>query len=231
MRPLLGSQASETKRVSDTVKRVMLVDDHAIVRAGLRALIEGMTWLSVVGEAADGREALSQAEALQPDVILMDITMPVMNGLEVAERLRKSYPSMKVIFLSMHTNAEFVLRALRVGAAGYVIKDAAVPELELAIRSALKGERFLSPRVSSSVIDRFLTPQSGASTPLERLTPRQREILQLIAEGKSNKTIARELDLTVKTIESHRAQMMDRLEIHDAAGLVRFAIRAGLAPE
>lgn len=213
--------------MSNDINRILLVDDHAILRAGLRALIDGMSGMSVVGEAADGREALLEAEKVRPDVVLMDISMSGVSGLQAAEQMKRKWPDLRVIFLSMYTNDEFVLRALRVGASGYVIKDAAVPELELAIRSALKGERFLSPRISASVIDRFLEPGDRSSSPLDRLTPRQREILYLIAAGKQNKAIANELGLTVKTIESHRAQMMDRLEIGDAAGLVRFAARNG----
>jgi len=207
--------------------RVLLVEDHNLVRAGIRSLLGELPWVEVTGEAADGREALRLVGELKPQVVLMDITMAGLNGLEATERIAKDYPDVRVIILSMHPNEEYVRRALLVGAAGYVLKDAEKAELELALKSVTRGGSYLSPAVSRSVINDY-TERAGRNS-LERLTTRQREILQLIAEGDSTKDIARRLGLSIKTIETHRAQLMARLDIHDIAGLVRYAIRAGIA--
>lgn len=208
--------------------RVLLVDDHALVRAGIRALLQTLQGIEVVAETGDGVEVLLLIETHRPDVLLMDVAMPGMNGLEAAARVVKNFPTVHVVMLSMHANEEYVLKALRVGADGYLMKDAGTPELELAIRAVVRGETYLSPRVSKRVVAEYVQRVAGETGPLELLTPRQREILQLIAEGHTTKNIAQRLDIDVKTVEAHRAQLMARLDIHDVAGLVRFAVRMGL---
>jgi DNA-binding NarL/FixJ family response regulator len=234
--------------------RVLLAEDHALVRAGFRALLQAVADVRVVAEAGDGRAALRLIEEQQPDVVLMDIAMPGLNGLEAAARVAREFPHVRVIILSMHANEEYILQALRAGAAGYLLKDADTPELELALKTVTRGEVYLSPAVSKHVADyvRRIADASGAasrpasrsgrgsaqgageadSSPFERLTPRQREILQLIAEGHTTREIARILNVSAKTVETHRARLMEELDIHDVAGLVRFAIRVGLvAPD
>jgi DNA-binding NarL/FixJ family response regulator len=208
--------------------RVLLADDHALVRAGLRELLQKLPDVEVVAEAGDGREALALVKSALPNFVLLDITMKGLTGLEAAERIVKDFPGVKIIILSMHANEEYVLRALRAGVNGYIIKDAAIVELELAIKAVAAGETYLSPSISRSAIDNYLNRTGGKASSLEQLTPRQREILQLIAEGQSTKEIAFTLKLSVKTIETHRAQLMERLEIYDVAGLVRYALRVGL---
>jgi DNA-binding NarL/FixJ family response regulator len=186
----------------------------------------------VVGEAGDGLEALWLAESLHPDVALLDVGMPGLNGLEVAGRLATQDAPIRVVILSMHTSEEYVLRALRAGCAGYLVKDSAVAELEIAVRAVARGETYLSPAVSKRVVDDYVSRTGGALDPLDALTPRQREILQLAAEGHSSKEIGQRLKLSYRTVETHRAQLMERLGVHDLAGLVRFAVRVGLvAPE
>ena len=212
-----------------TPLRVLLVDDHALVRAGMRSLLQDLPDVEVVAEAGDGAEALAAAERERPDVVLMDIAMKGMNGLEAAARLREGLPGVKVIILSMHTSEEYVLLALRAGAAAYLIKDSATSELELALKCVMRGETYLSPAISRQVVDGYVQ-RVGASAGPEPLTPRQREVLKRIAEGRSTKEIAFELNLSVKTVETHRAQIMERLGIRDVAGLVRYAMRAGLVP-
>jgi DNA-binding NarL/FixJ family response regulator len=207
--------------------RVLLADDHALVRAGLRKLLESLSGVAVVGEAGDGREALALVASKKPDLVLLDITMPGLNGLEAAERIAREHPGTRVILLSMHASEEHVLRALRAGASGYLPKDAALGELELAINAVRKGETYLSPAVSRHVSD-YVRRMGAEAEPRESLTPRQREILQLIAEGQSTKRIAATLGVSVKTVETHRSQLMEKLDIHDVAGLVRYAIRIGL---
>jgi DNA-binding NarL/FixJ family response regulator len=208
--------------------RVLLADDHALVRAGIRALMEKIPDVEVVGEAGTGREALELVRSTLPNIVLMDIAMTELGGLEALPRITKDFPSVKVIILSAHANEEYVIRALREGASGYMLKDSATTELELAINSVIQGKIYLSPSISRTVIDDYLQRVSGAFSPLEQLTSRQREILQLIAEGKNTKEIAAELNISIKTVESHRLQLMDRLNIHDIPGLVRYAIRSGL---
>jgi DNA-binding NarL/FixJ family response regulator len=215
--------------------RVLLADDHALVRAGIRSLLQNIGEVEVVAEADDGREALKLIASLQPDIVLMDIAMPNLNGLEAAMRVTKEFPNVRVIILSMHANEEYVLQSLRAGAAGYLLKGARAAELELAVASVARGETYLSPAASKHVIVDYVQRSAGDAlssqderSPVERLTPRQREILQLIAEGHSTKEIAHTLNISVKTAETHRTQIMERLGIHDIAGLVRYAIRAGL---
>jgi DNA-binding NarL/FixJ family response regulator len=208
--------------------RVLLADDHALVRAGFRALLQSLPDMEVVAEAGDGREALRLIDLHQPDVVLMDIGMPGLNGLEAAARIVEESPHIRVIILSMHATEEYVLRALRAGAVGYLLKDAGTAELELAVRAVVRGEMYLSPAVSKHVIAEYVQRVSSEPNSFEQLSPRHREILQLIAEGQTTKEIAQTLDLSVKTIETYRTQLMERLDIHDIAGLVRYAIRMGL---
>jgi DNA-binding NarL/FixJ family response regulator len=211
-----------------TAIRVLLVDDHALVRAGLRSLLQGLSGVDVVGEAGDGHEAVRLAETLHPEVVLLDVGMPGLNGLEAIGRLAAASPWTRVLILSMHSAEEYVLRALRYGCAGYLLKGSAVSELEIAVRAVARGEMYLSPAVSKQVVDDYVDRTRGATGPLDALTPRQREILQLVAEGSTSKAIAHQLGLSFKTVEAHRAQIMDRLDVHDLAGLVRFAVRVGL---
>jgi DNA-binding NarL/FixJ family response regulator len=208
--------------------RVLLADDHALVRAGIRSLLEKIPGVDVMGEASNGREALELIRTELPDLVLMDIAMRDLGGLEALPRITKNFPSVKVVILSAHANEEYVIRALRSGAAGYLLKDAATMELELAISSVAQGKTYLSPSISRTVIDSYLERVGSASSPIEQLTARQREILQLIAEGKNTKEIAGLLEISVKTVEAHRLQLMARLDIHDVPGLVRYAIRSGL---
>jgi DNA-binding NarL/FixJ family response regulator len=208
--------------------RVLLADDHGLVRAGIRALMEKIPNVEVVGEAGTGREALELVKSKLPNLVLMDVGMAELGGLEALPRIVKDFPSVKVIILSAHANEEYVIRALRGGAAGYMLKDAAMTELQLAIDSIAQDKTYLSPSISRTVINSYLERVGGQFSPLEQLTSRQREILQLIAEGKNTKEIAAELDISIKTVESHRLQLMDRLDIHDIPGLVRYAIRSGL---
>ena len=207
--------------------RVLLAEDHTLVRAGLRSLLAELPWVDVVGEAADGREALRLVAEHKPHVVLMDITMSDLNGLEATARIVRRHPATRVIILSMHSNEEYVRRALGVGAAGYVLKDAERAELELALKSVARGGSYLSPAVSRPVITDYA--ERASHDPMGQLTPRQREILQLIAEGYKTREMATKLSLSAKTVETHRAQLMERLDIHDVAGLVRYAIRAGVA--
>jgi DNA-binding NarL/FixJ family response regulator len=184
--------------------------------------------VEVIGEAANGREALELVRSRMPDLVLMDIAMKGLGGLEALPRITKNFPNVRVIVLSAHSNEEYVIRALRSGAAGYMLKDAATIELELALNAVAHGKTYLSPSISRTVIDSYLERLGGATSPIDLLTPRQREILQLISEGKNTKEIAGLLEISVKTVEAHRLQLMARLDIHDVPGLVRCAIRSGL---
>jgi DNA-binding NarL/FixJ family response regulator len=210
-----------------SVIRVLLADDHALMRAGLHALVREMAGIEVVGEAEDGIEALRLVSELRPDVALVDISMPRLNGLEVTARASKDVPQTRIVIVSMHAFDEYVQRALLVGAAGYLLKNAEKRELEQALRTVARGQIWLSPAISKSVV-KALAKGEKPRGPFEVLSPRQREILQLIAEGRSTKEIAQQLDLSVKTVETHRAELMERLGIHGVAGLVRYAIRMGL---
>ena len=207
--------------------RVLLADDHALVRAGIRSLLDDLEGVEVVAEAADGRQALAQIGQHHPDVVLMDIMMGELNGLDATARVAARFPGVRVVILSMNASEEYVLQALRAGAVGYLLKDSRPAELEQAIRTAASGGTYLTAAVSRHVITGFLQG-GGAAGPLERLTPRQREVLQLIAEGNTTKEIAKKLGIGVKTAETHRTQLMDALDIHDIAGLVRYAIRTRL---
>lgn len=205
---------------------VVLADDHALVRAGFKTLLSDIGDIEVVGETGDGLAIVELVEMHSPDLVLMDISMPGLNGLDAAVQINKSSPKTKTIILSMHASESYVRRALQSGVSAYVLKDGSPDELKLAIKAVTQGEYYLSPAVSKSVVQDYLCNQN--ENDLDRLTPRQREILQLLAEGKTNKEIARLLDLSIKTVDTHRSQIMTRLEIHDITGLVRFAIRNGL---
>jgi DNA-binding NarL/FixJ family response regulator len=208
--------------------RVLLTEDHRLVRAGIRSLLEQMPEVEVVAEADNGRDALQFVKKLRPEIVLMDIAMPGMNGLEATRRLTSEFPFVSVLILSMHANAEYVIQALRAGARGYLIKGAAVEELIFAVRAVIRGEMYLSPSISGPVVSDYLHHLGTSELPIDRLTPRQREVLQLVVEGKTTKEIAVTLDVGVKTVETHRAKLMESLDIHDIAGLIRYAIRSGL---
>ncbi|MCF8168061.1 MAG: response regulator transcription factor [Rhodoferax sp.] len=208
--------------------RLVLADDHALVRAGLRNLLALVPGIEVVGEAEDGRRVLLLAEQLQPDLVLMDLSMPGLTGLEATARLRKTWPKIKVLVLSMYQNEEHVRQAMRNGAHGYLLKDAAPEELELAIHAVLSGQTYLSSAIAATVI---LSQAAAPGTQDDRttqLTPRQLEVLRLVAQGLSSKDIARRLAVSVKTVDSHRSGLMKQLDIHEVTGLVRYAIHTGL---
>jgi len=207
--------------------RVILADDHVLVRAGIRALIESLPDVEVVGEAGNGLEALELIKKTCPDVALLDIGMPELNGLGATDLVSRDFPEVKVIILSMHHGDEFVMSALRAGAAGYIAKDAATSELGAAIRAVAIGASYLSPAISKTFLAR---PVGGIGSPFqsEEITARQREVLRLVVEGRTMKEIAGRLGLSVKTVEAHRAQLTERLGIRDVPGLVRYAMRIGL---
>ena len=207
-------------------KRVVLVDDHTLVRAGLRALIDDLAGFEVVGEGSDGEQALPLVQAQQADVLVMDISMPQLSGIDALLRVRAELPQLPVIMLSMHATRDYVLRAIRAGASAYLLKEAAENELELALNTVLSGQRYLSPKISGAVIDSLLQNDNAAND--VPLTARQREVLRLLALGRGTKEIAFELQLSGKTVESHRAQIMERLSIRDVAGLVVYAIQHGI---
>ena len=208
--------------------RILLADDHTLVRAGIRALLETVDGVEVVAEADDGHAALDLIEKHHPDVALLDISMPGLNGLEVIRRAATESPRTRLIVLSMHADATFVRQALSAGAAGYLLKGGSVMELPLALEAVMKGDTYLTAKISAHIVEGFLQGDKSARDPLAALTPRQREILQLLVEGRSNREIAQLLDLSVKTVETHRARLMDALDIRDLPGLIRYAIRHGL---
>ncbi|CAN5751865.1 response regulator transcription factor [soil metagenome] len=211
-----------------SIIQLVIADNHTLVRAGFRSLVEELDGIEVIGEAENGRDVLQLIETLKPQIVLMDIAMPEMNGLEATARIAREFPQVRVLILSMHANEEYVYQALRSGASGYLLKDSGTEELELALRAIARGETYLCPAVSKYVVSDYVRRLSEDQTPLDQITPRQREILQLIAEGKSTKVIAELLYISTKTVETHRTQLMNRLDIHDIAGLVRYAIRIGL---
>jgi DNA-binding NarL/FixJ family response regulator len=208
--------------------RILLADDHALFRAGLHALLGRIADFEIVAEANDGREALRLMQDKQPDVVLMDIMMRELNGLEATARAAGKFPRARVVILSMSADQEFVVQALQAGAAGYLLKNVSPEELELAIRAAARGEIYLCSGISRHVVDGCLASSKAAASAPKQLTPRQREVLQLIAEGGTTKGIAKKLGISVKTAESYRAELMEALDIHDVAGLTRYAIRTGL---
>jgi len=204
--------------------RILLADDHVMFRQGCRVLLE-QAEMVVIGEASDGLEALRLAHAHTPEVAVLDIAMPLLNGLETTRRLRETVPQTKIIVLTMHSEESYVLEALQVGVAGYVLKTQAAVDIVQAIHAAVHGAFYLSPRVATTVVRAYLT---GSTLPPDPLTSREREIVQRIAEGQTTKEIAAHLGLSVKTVESHRINLMRKLDIHETATLVRYAIRRGL---
>lgn len=210
------------------MKRIVLVDDHTLVRAGLRALLDDMPGITVVAEAADGASGLEAVRLHRPDLLITDLSMPGMNGIELTEKARHELPDMRVIVLSMYSSKEHVMRAMSAGASAYLLKDAAESELELALAAVAKGESYLSPGASRRLGELFDGAGVSETDPLALLTTRQREVLKLIAEGVGTKQIAHQLEISPKTVEVHRSEMMSRLGIRDIAGLVRLAVRAGL---
>jgi DNA-binding NarL/FixJ family response regulator len=209
--------------------RVLLADDHTLVLAGIRALVEEIEGVKIVAEAANGREAVAAAKAQRPDLVIMDISMKELNGIEATAQIKAALPATRILILSMHTTEDFVRRALKAGASGYLVKDSAPLELKMAIEAIMKDEIYLSSRVSRHLVSGLVQGRADEhEASLDSLTARQREILQMIAEGKSTKEIAFVLEVSVKTVETHRAGIMDRLRIRDVAGLVLYAVRHGL---
>jgi DNA-binding NarL/FixJ family response regulator len=208
--------------------RILLADDHELVRAGIRSLLERLPDVEVVAETGDGRQAIRLVEEHNPDIVLTDIAMPDLNGLEVTRHLAKAFPNVRVIILSMYSDEEHLYLALRAGASGYLLKGSAGEELKLAIHAVAQGETYLSPPVAKIMIREYSGRVNAEPCPLRKLSPRQEQVLQLIAEGKTTKQIALALSISVKTVESHRMQLMERLDLHDVASLVRFAIKIGL---
>jgi DNA-binding NarL/FixJ family response regulator len=205
--------------------RVLLADDHALVRQGFRLILSSQPDIEIVGEAGNGRETVELAEKLRPDVVVMDVAMPEMNGIEATRRLAALAPRTRVLALSMYKDSVYVREILRAGARGYLLKDAIDRDLVAAVRAVAAGEGYLSPAVSEAVLSDY---RRHVSDPLDLLTPREREVLQLIAEGKTNKEIAAALNLSVYTVDAHRGRIMEKLNVHSVSELVRFAVRAGL---
>ena len=214
----------------DKVQRVLIVDDHTLLRAGLRSLLAQDPGIEIVGEAADGRDAVRAVGQLSPNLVLMDLTMPGMNGIEAVTEIKRRYPEVRVLVMTLHTSEDFIHASLRAGADGYILKDATHDELRVAIRSVLMGKTYLSMDVSGKVVSGYLGGGKSASgsSVFDTLTHREREILKLVAEGRPNKGIAEFLNLSVKTVEKHRSNLMSKLDVHNAAGLTAFAIEKGL---
>jgi DNA-binding NarL/FixJ family response regulator len=208
--------------------RLLIADDHALVRAGIRALAERIAGVEVVAEAGDGLEAARLITEHRPEIVLLDLTMPELHGFEVLARAVAELPDVSVIVLTVHEAEEYAMRALSLGAMGYLPKSAASTELELAIRTVARKEKYVSPELSRKTFLEHARNAAKGRTPLSELTPRQLDVLRLIAAGQSTKDIAQNLNISVKTVESHRAQLMERLRIHDVAGLVRYAIKMGV---
>jgi two-component system, NarL family, response regulator NreC len=205
--------------------RILLADDHAVVRQGFKMILAAQTDMEIVGEAGNGREAISLAENLNPDVIVMDVAMPELNGIEATRRLADSSPRTRVLALSMHKDSVYVREILRAGARGYLLKDAIASDLLAAVRAVARGEGYLSPGVSDAVLNDY---RKHVTDPVDLLTSREREVLQMIAEGKTNKEIATVLNLSVYTVDAHRGRIMEKLNLHSGNELVRFAVRYGL---
>lgn len=210
--------------------KILIADDHTIVRQGMRKLLEGYSDIEIVGESQDGDETVEAAERLAPEIVIMDISMPGLSGLEATRQIRKKYPAVKILILTMHAEKEYIFQILQSGASGYLLKGSPVEELVTAIRAVDRGESYLSPPVSKSIIEHYIT-RSGIKTQTvvrsQPLTTREREVLRLIAEGHTSKSIATRLSLSSKTIETHRSHIMQKLNIHNAAGLIRYAIQKG----
>ena len=205
--------------------RILLADDHAVVRQGFKMILDAQADMEIVGEAANGRQAVDLAEQLRPDVVVMDVSMPELNGIEATRRLASSAPRARVVALSMHKDSVYVREILRAGARGYLLKDSGAADLVAAIRAVASGESYLSPAVSNAVLDDY---RRHATNPIDLLTSREREVLQMLAEGKTNKEIAVVLNLSVYTVDAHRGRIMEKLNLHSINELVRFALRSGL---
>jgi len=207
------------------VIRILLADDHVLVRQGFRMILAAQPDMEIVGEAGNGREAVEYAERLKPDIVIMDVAMPELNGIEATRRLAASLPRTRVLALSMHKDSVYVREILRSGARGYLLKDSADADLLAAVRAVAKGDGYLSPAVSDAVLTDY---RRHVTDPIDLLTSREREVLQMIAEGKTNKEIAVALNLSVYTVEAHRGRVMEKLNLHSTGELVRFALRNGL---
>jgi two-component system, NarL family, response regulator NreC len=205
--------------------RILLADDHAVVRQGFKMILSAQSDMEIVGEAANGREAVELAQQLKPDIIVMDVAMPELNGIEATRRLATTAPHTRVVALSMHKDSVYVREVLRAGARGYLLKDSGAEDLVRAIRAVANGESWLSPAVSNAVLDDY---RRHVTDPIDLLTSREREVLQMLAEGKTNKEIAAVLNLSVYTVDAHRGRIMEKLNLHSINELVRFAVRNGL---
>jgi DNA-binding NarL/FixJ family response regulator len=205
--------------------RILLADDHAVVRQGFKMILSAQPDMEIVGEAGNGREAVELAEKLRPEVVVMDVSMPELNGIEATRRLGDSTPHTRVLALSMHKDSVYVREILRAGARGYLLKDSIAGDLVAAVRSVASGEGYISPAVSTAVLDDY---RRHVSNPIDLLTSREREVLQMLAEGKTNKEIAAVLNLSVYTVDAHRGRIMEKLNLHSINELVRFAVRNGL---
>jgi two-component system, NarL family, response regulator NreC len=210
--------------------RILLADDHQLMRSGIRLMLERESDLSVVGEASDGREAVALAKSMRPDVVVMDIGMANLNGIEAAQQVTQNRPEVAIVMLSMHSDESYVLRALKAGARGYLLKDSAEADLIKAVHAVAAGKSFFSPAVSKVLLDDYVRKlkRSGADDAYDLLTPREREVLQLVAEGKSNKDIANLLNLSVYTVESHRSNLMEKLNLRGLPELILYAVRKGI---
>jgi len=211
---------------------IVLADDHTLVREGIRSLLEGQSDIAVVGEASDGREAVALARALRPDIVIMDIAMPGLGGIEATRQIRRELPSVRVVILSMYDNEEYITQVFQAGATGYVLKRAAATDLVTCLRVVHQGDVFLHPTIASRVIKDYLhrLNSTDADHPEEQLTPREREVLQLMAEGRQNAEIAKVLNVSVKTVETHKAHILEKLQTHDREKLLAYAMRLGLIP-
>jgi two-component system response regulator NreC len=209
---------------------VILAEDHTIVRKGIRSLLDNEADIEVIGEAENGREAIEKVEQLSPDIILMDSTMPILNGLEATRQIGKRFPEVKVLVLTMHTNEEYIFQFLQVGASGYLVKQSAPNELVAAIHAVFQGDYYLSPSISKTVIEEYVrqAKAAGSEDSYETLTDREREVLQLITEGYSNREVAEQLHISVKTVGVHRINLMHKLNIHNMTELTKYAIRKGI---
>ena len=211
--------------MSDRAINILLADDHTIVRQGLKLILSAHSDLHVVGEAANGKEAVELAAKLKPDIVLLDVAMPELNGIEATRKMVEANSRLRVLVLSMHKEAVYVREILRAGARGYILKDAIDTELLNAVRSVARGDGYISPAVSGALLNDY---RKDVTDPVDLLSPREREVLQLIAEGKTNKEVATKLNLSVYTVDSHRGKIMEKLNLHSTGELVRFAIKRGL---
>jgi len=210
----------------ETRRKIVIAEDHTILRAGLRALLSGQNGLEVIGEAGDGREAIRKVDTLQPDLLLIDLSMPKLNGIEAIREIKSQHPEIKIIVLTVHKSEEYIVAALQAGANGYMLKDASQNELLLAIDYVINGKTFLSPSISDKVVDAFLNTdkKDKPAAVLDNLTAREREILKLVAEGNTNKKIAEHLCISLKTVEKHRSNLMQKLDLRNTAALTAYAI-------